>query len=76
MIDGLTALNRKIVGVEMEGYGVMLAGRACGQPKPSVLIAKSVCDFGDVEKDDQYQRYAAHTSAAFVRDIFENGQMF
>jgi len=48
----------------------------CGKLLTAVLIAKSVCDFGDVEKDDQYQRYAAHTSAAFVRDLFENGQMF
>ena len=76
VIDQIVQLNRKLVGVEMEGYGVMLAGRSCSQPKPSALVAKSVCDFGDGDKSDEYQRYAAHTSAAFVRDLFENGQLF
>jgi hypothetical protein len=31
-----------------------------------VMTVKSICDFGDKEKTDEYQRYAAYTSANFV----------
>lgn len=57
--------SRKLIGMEMEAYGVMCAGELACEPKPKVIIAKSVCDFGDAEKEDGYQPYAAHTSANF-----------
>lgn len=74
VIDRMLALeDRKLVGVDMESYGVILAGRQCRHPRPRVLIAKSTCDFGDREKDDRFQKFAAFTSAAFTRRLFTSG---
>jgi nucleoside phosphorylase/CheY-like chemotaxis protein len=58
--------HRKILGIEMEAYGVMTAGEYASGPRPKIFCAKSVCDFADEHKSDDYQAYAAYTSAAFV----------
>ena len=72
IMDQVQSQNRKLLGVEMEAYGVMCAARMCAEPRPRVIVIKSVCDFGDAKKDDRFQRYAAYTSSeylfAFVRD--------
>ena len=39
---------------------------------PRIIIAKSVCDFGDERKDDTFQRFAAYTSCGFVKELLEN----
>lgn len=64
-----TDLQRKLVGVDMEAYGVLCAVRVCPPPKASAMIVKSLCDFGDENKDDAYQAYAAYTSARFVYEF-------
>lgn len=56
-------------GVEMESYGVAYAAAHAVEPKPHVIIAKSVCDFADERKDDMYQKFAAFTSCNFVREL-------
>ena len=58
--------HRKLLGIEMEAYGVMYAAYNCAEPKPKAMIVKSVCDFGSKEKDDAMQQYAAYTSASFI----------
>lgn len=58
-------------GVEMEGYGVAYAATHAPEPRPRVIIAKSVCDFADERKDDAYQRFAAYTSCGFVKELLE-----
>ena len=58
-------------GVEMEGYGVAYAATHATEPKPHIIIAKSVCDFADERKDDRYQRFAAYTSCGFVQELLE-----
>lgn len=65
----IVAHNRKLLGIEMETYGVMYAANNCPKPRPTVLSLKSVCDFADAEKNDKYQRYAAHTSAAVLHEL-------
>ena len=59
-------------GVEMEGYGVAYAASHSVEPKPHIIIAKSVCDFADERKNDNYQKFAAYTSCGFIRDLLEN----
>ena len=59
-------------GVEMEGYGVAYAAAHSLEPKPHTIIAKSVCDFADERKNDNYQKFAAYTSCGFVRDLLIN----
>jgi nucleoside phosphorylase/CheY-like chemotaxis protein len=65
-LDGITAHNRKVVGVEMETYGLFLACHVAPVPRPVAVSAKSVCDFGVPPKTDEYQKYAAFTSANFI----------
>jgi nucleoside phosphorylase len=69
VIDEIVSHNRKLVGVEMEAYGVFLASVACREPRPMPLVVKSICDFGGPEKDDAYQSYAAHTSSRFIYEF-------
>ncbi len=58
-------------GVEMEGYGVAYAATHARNPKPHVIIAKSVCDFADERKSDVFQQFAAYTSCGLVKDLLE-----
>lgn len=68
--DGKTFSNlekeqkRKVLGLEMEAFGLYDAVRRLGTLAPEVLCVKSVCDFGDGVKDDRYQTYCAALSAA------------
>lgn len=62
--------NRKLLAIDMEGYGLYLACHFFNQTK--ALFVKSVCDFGDKEKDDNYQSYAAFTSANFLHSFIFN----
>lgn len=58
--------NRKLKGIDMESYGVFYAVENAYRPKPSVIVCKSICDFGDKDKNNTYQSYAAYTSAKFL----------
>jgi len=69
IVDELVLRNRKLVGVEMEAYGVFTAARDCVDPRPQTFVVKSVCDFGDGEKNDDFQAYAAYTSARYLYEF-------
>ncbi len=60
--------HRETVGIEMEGYGVLLACSEAMNP-PEALIVKSVCDYADPEKNDNWQSYAAYTSSKYVEKL-------
>jgi nucleoside phosphorylase len=62
---------RKLVGVEMETYGVYRACYESPEPKPRYLSFKSVCDFA-AEKTDSWQDYAAFTAAQFSASFLRN----
>lgn len=64
--------NRKVLGFEMESYGVAVACHVSTIPSPKFISIKSVCDFGDSKKSDDYQKYAAYTSAKTLIKLFEN----
>jgi nucleoside phosphorylase len=55
--------HRELSAIEMEGYGVATACKGSGKPRPLHVIMKSVCDYADEEKNDDFREYAAHTSA-------------
>jgi nucleoside phosphorylase len=67
----VVAQHRKLVGVEMESYGVFAAASECTLPQPKVFSIKSVCDFADESKDDDWQAYASYTSAQALRAFAE-----
>lgn len=62
---------RHTVGLDMESYAVAYACENATAPRPAPVVIKSVSDFADNEKSDQYQKFAAYTSAEFARLLFE-----
>jgi nucleoside phosphorylase len=58
--------HRKLLGVEMETFGVYYAADHSSEPKTKAISVKSVSDYGDGTKDDRFQKYAAYTSASFI----------
>lgn len=63
--------ERALIGVEMEVYGLYAAASYACMPKPTAFAMKSVCDFGTRIKNDEYQAYAAHTSAQVFKTFCE-----
>jgi nucleoside phosphorylase/CheY-like chemotaxis protein len=70
LVSNISEPNRKLLAIDMEGYGLYLACHFFSQTK--ALLIKSVCDFGDEQKDDAYQRYSAFTSANFLHSFIFN----
>lgn len=62
--------NRELLAIEMEAYAVMAAAEYASDPKPTAIIIKSVCDYADANKNDDWQKYASYTSAAFADQLF------
>ncbi|MEM5372619.1 hypothetical protein V4C53_42310 [Paraburkholderia azotifigens] len=54
--------HKNVVGLDMETYGVFAAAQAYSA-STKVISLKSVCDKGDVKKNDRHQSYAASVSA-------------
>lgn len=69
ILEDLRNHNDKLIGVEMEAYGIFAACRGADAPRPAALVMKSTCDYGDASKDDRYQRYAAYTSACYLYEF-------
>lgn len=59
-------MHRKIKGIDMEAYSVVCAAKYAGDREPIPIILKSVSDFADAEKNDDFHAYASHTSARFL----------
>jgi nucleoside phosphorylase len=59
---------RKLIGVEMETYGVYRAVHESPEPKPRAVSFKAVCDFA-AEKNDDWQEYAAFFAAEFAAEF-------
>lgn len=57
--------------LDMESYAVMYAVKQAPVPRPAGLVIKSVCDYANDEKSDQYQKFAAYTSAQFAKFLYE-----
>lgn len=64
--------QRKLIGLEMESYAIFYSAHNAINPKPTPIVIKSICDFGDEHKADNYQIYAAYTSAHFMYEFALN----
>lgn len=62
---------RETVGLDMESYAIVYAANHATEPRPVPIIIKSICDFADSEKADDYQRFAAYTSCQFTKLLYE-----
>lgn len=61
---------RKLIGVEMETYGVYRAVHESPEPRPRAVSFKAVCDFA-AEKLDSWQEFAAFVAAEFAVEFFK-----
>lgn len=66
-IKQFTKMWDKAVAVEMEASGIA-ATLYQRKKRLSFVMVKSICDFADSGKSDEWQEYAACASAAFVLD--------
>lgn len=64
-------MYRETIGLDMEAYGVVYATQNATTPRPKALVIKSVCDYANNEKSDQYQKFAAYTSCEFAKLLIE-----
>ncbi len=72
-IDKIVTHGRKLKGIEMESYGMFYAACNAIKPLPKIVASlKSISDFADSKKSDDYQEYASYTSAALLKYIIEN----
>ncbi|WPR75769.1 response regulator [Algoriphagus sp. NG3] len=71
-IEKIKTHSRKLIGIEMETYGVFYSAAHCQKPKPMVFSVKSVSDFANEEKNDSLQDYASYTSSSFVYQMILN----
>jgi nucleoside phosphorylase len=60
-------------GGEMEGNGVFAA---CDKNKVDWIICKSICDWADGNKDDQWQKLAANNSIGYVNHVLSDRTIF
>ena len=64
---------RKLIGLEMESYGMFYAAEHAHHLKPIYTASlKSASDLADKDKTDKYQAYASYTSAMLLKYIIEN----
>lgn len=66
ILQDIKSHQRKLLGVEMEAYGLYYAAENSPNQYTKPIMIKSVSDFGDSSKNDGYQEYAAYTSSQFI----------
>jgi len=71
-IEAVRAHQRKLIGIDMETFGVYHAAKSFSITNSTKAISiKSISDFADQEKSDFYRNYAAHTSANFIYHLIK-----
>jgi nucleoside phosphorylase/CheY-like chemotaxis protein len=63
--------HRKLLGIEMEAYGVLTALSEAPHPRPLGMCIKAVVDFSNGHKDDTYQEYGTQISAKAAQYFVE-----
>jgi nucleoside phosphorylase len=69
--EAIKGQHRKLLGVDMELFGVYCAARDSSAPRPITFGIKGVCDFADHHKNDKYQAFAARMSARTIGTFAE-----
>lgn len=73
IISEIQGHSRKLIGIDMEVYGVYYAAKHSSKPRPrAVLAMKAVSDFANPEKNDKFQNFAAYTSASYLYNFSLN----
>lgn len=70
--SGVANQQRKILGVDMEAFGVAWACYQSFDPQPKWLVVKGVSDFADGTKEDDIQNFASYFSAKVCLDALSD----
>lgn len=70
-VEDLQSMHGNLIAVEMESAGVASAAFSAIR-RVGFLAIRSVCDFADERKSDNWQDYAAHSAASCLRDFLES----
>lgn len=70
-IDKILFANRKVKGVEMEIDAFYAACKQYPDTSLDFFAVKSICDFADAEKCDEFQSYSSFTSAKCLQKFIE-----
>lgn len=58
--------NRKLLGIDMETYGVYFAAKNTTKKTVEAISIKAVSDFANSDKNDDYQQYCSYISTSFA----------
>lgn len=73
VVSELSKHSRKLLGIEMEAYGMFFAANNASRPRPLMTASlKSVSDYADQHKADDYQEYCSYTSSRLLEYIIIN----
>lgn len=72
IVNKIKSSNRDVIAVEMEAYGVMASVTIAAELPAKVIVIKSVCDFANLKKNNDWQKYAAYTSIRFAFNFIKN----
>ncbi len=64
--------HRKCKGIDMETYGVYYAAKNSCVNQLDFLSVKSVSDYADIEKNDEYHEACCYMSANFLVECLQN----
>jgi len=70
----LLNLHPKLIGVEMESYGIAAAA-ASAPTRPRFLAIRGISDFADEQKDDNLRQYASTVAAAFTVGLLRSSSI-
>jgi CheY-like chemotaxis protein len=65
----LVDTHKDLRAIEMEIFATLCAAEYAADPKPQAFAVKAVCDFGDEQKGDSFQEYAAFVSAQVMYEF-------
>lgn len=73
-IEGLKDYEPKLLGVEMESYGVAKAA-ANSSIQPRFIAVRGVSDFADENKNDEWRGKALSNAATFLLSFLKKGEL-
>ncbi|MBU8879231.1 hypothetical protein BGM26_09575 [Bacillus sp. FJAT-29790] len=80
ILKGLIRNERKLLGVDMEIYGLYRACYLSKHPVPKFIAFKIVSDFADNNKNDDYHQYCKYMNGQIINylisDVFINRGIF
>lgn len=63
--------HRKLLGIEMEAFGLHSAVESSSKPRPIPVCIKAVVDYGDQDKSDDVHAYGTYISAQIGKRLVE-----